>query len=104
MFSLNDVKSSIAGEGYEVRAVTRDGRFVSLKKGQDEINPSLGDEMEKFVPQNAKLFLSADNRAIQKYGKKRTAEQIMREAENITNEWLLEYASSYGYIFTKGEI
>ena len=104
MLSTNDVKNMIANNKHETRAVTRDGYFVSLKKGSGEINPALGDELEKAFSNKAKLISSAQAQAIKKYGRQITAQQIYREAANIVNEWLRENAPKYGYIFTKGKI
>jgi hypothetical protein len=103
-FSLEDIKSIVDLDGYEMRAVTSDGRFVSLAKGSGEVNKDIAQDFKNEVPSGVKLFLSADKEAIRTYGRGRTHKNVMDEMENIVNEWLRKNTQKYGYIFTEGEI
>ena len=103
-FSLSDVKSIISGDGYEVRTVTSDGRFVSLARGASGWDSALGDDMAKAGLNDSGLFMKADNRAKSKYGHGRTARQRRQEIEAIMNGWLRDNAEKYGYVFTEGKI
>jgi hypothetical protein len=102
--SANDVINIIKYDGYGVRAVTRDGRFVYLRKGGGELNTELGIDMLKNRLDNGSIKIRADAQARQKYGPKATREKIIREMENIINTWLIDNAHKYGYIFTQGKI
>jgi hypothetical protein len=103
-FSLDDIRLIIEEDGYELRAVTQDGRFVSFKKAAEATDTTIADNMENAELYGIKLFLSADKRAISIYGINRTTEQLIKEAENIVNEWLTNNAPKHGYIFTQGVI
>ena len=102
--SANDVESIIKGDGYGVRAVTRDGRFVYLRKGNGELNTSLAIEMKKAGMGGTTALIKAGGIAMQKYGPKATTPQRLKELENMVNKWLLENAHKFGYIYTQGVI
>jgi SPP1 gp7 family putative phage head morphogenesis protein len=106
-FSAGDIFGLSIDGAYELRAVTRDGRFVSLREDSDILrSASLADAfLNAGFGSNNKLFSMATRRAIDKYGVGRfTAKQRNGEVENIINEWLREYAAKYGYKFTEGSI
>jgi hypothetical protein len=104
-FSEGDVIGFSVDEAYELRAVTRDGRFVSLRENSDiPRSASLADAFSSAGFNHLKLQFAADLRAIQKYGQGRTTEQVKTEAENIVNGWLTENAAKYGCEFTEGII
>lgn len=108
--SLDDVRSIIADDGYEVRAVTRDGRFVSLKKGAGKIDTTLGESMQKAGLNGSTLLMKAERNIMQKYGPKARYQdkswsfKVRMEAEAIVNRWLADNAPKYGYVFTQGKI
>ncbi|MDR1322505.1 MAG: hypothetical protein LBK56_13970 [Gracilibacteraceae bacterium] len=104
-FSVGDIKSIIADDGDEVRVVTRDGRFVSLKKDSGELNTNLGEDMGKAGLVGARLMLAGDSICMKKYGRGNYGNQhVIKECEQIVNNWLRENAEKYGYVFTEGTI
>jgi len=102
--SIGDVKDYIKNDGYGIRAVTSDGRYVYLRKGEGKLNKELVNDFEKEVPSGTKLILKGGEQAMRKYGPKATNYQRFREAENIVNKWLFDNAHKYGYIYTQGGI
>jgi hypothetical protein len=96
-----DIISFIKDDGYEVRVVTPDGRFVSLKRGNGVINTSLGEDMLKAC-RDRKFVREIIRRTKEKYGSSEDDSLINKELENAMNEWLSNNAVKYGYIFTKG--
>jgi hypothetical protein len=106
-FSVGDIGSNIELGVYEFRAVTGDGRFVSLRlmedKGELKRNQMLAD-FKRDVPSGSKLFLKADAEAMRIHGPKRTRRQAIDELENIVNKWFVDNARKYGYIFRQGRI
>jgi len=98
--SADDVISYIKDDGYEVRVITPDRRFVSLRRGDGKKNKSLGEDMKRAC--NGKNFYAKiHKRTLEKHG--RTDEPLMnKELENMMNEWLSGNALEYGYIFTQG--
>jgi hypothetical protein len=104
-FSADDIEDSVKLGVHRVRAVTGDGRFVSLGEGNGELNGSqMVADFKRDVPSGTKLFLKADAEAIRIHGPKRTGRQAVDELENIVNKWLIDNARKYGYIFTQGKI
>jgi hypothetical protein len=103
-FSGSDLFKFALDESYELRAVTRDGRFVSLKENSDiPRRISLAEAFEKAgLSTNRELYLKADLQAMKKYGRKRTLRQAEIEGEKLVNEWLREYADKYGIKFLEG--
>ena len=103
--SIGDVCTIISDDGYKIRAVTRDGRFVSLEKGTGEIKTGLGEAMKKEFPSTNDLYKKAGTRVIEKYGRENyNLTTIEKEVENLLNEWIRKNASEYGYIFREGLI
>jgi hypothetical protein len=103
--SVGDVCTIISDDGYEARAVTRDGRFVSLRKGTGEINTELGEAMRAEFPSTTDLYKKAGIRAIDKYGRGNyNLNHMEKEVENLLNEWIKKNAPEYGYIFKEGLI
>jgi hypothetical protein len=106
-FSEGDMIGLSVDEAYELRAVTRDGRFVSLRENSDiPRGASLADAFSNAgFGSNSKLLSMAGRRAVDKYGARgRNAKQRNIEVENIINEWLREHAAKYGYEFAEGTI
>ena len=103
-FSVGDVKSIIADNGHQMRAVTQDGRFVSLIRGASGWDKTLGEDMVKAVPSGATLRMKAERLATQKYGRNRTDSQVRGMVEDISNGWLRNNASNYGAVFSEGSI
>jgi hypothetical protein len=98
--SDGDVITFIKHNGYEVRVVTSDGRFVSLKKGNGAVNTFLGEDMYKEC--RGKSFLDEVKRqTIKRYGKPDIGLQNI-VLENMMNGWLISHAFKYGYTFTQG--
>jgi hypothetical protein len=102
--SLNDITAIIADDGYEVRAVTSDGRYASLTRGTSGWNPDIISEMDKAGLGGVPLFVKAANEATKDYGKNRTSKQILKSAENLVNDWLRQNAAKHGAIFKEGLI
>jgi len=104
--SAIDIESIIKDDGYGVRAVTRDGRFAYLRKGDGELDKGLVKDMRKVGLGGTTLMIHAGGQAMRKYGRnaKNLYDLIIKEAENMVNKWLLENASKYSYIFTQGVI
>jgi hypothetical protein len=84
-------------DGYELRAVTADGRFVSLKKGGGKVIKTFG----KFFENEFAVLISAAITKTQKYGVNRQFRQIV---DDIVGNWLEKNAANYGYVFTNGVI
>ena len=103
-FSLNDVKSIIAHDGAEIRAVTKDGRLVSLRRGEDGWNPLLGDEMAKAGLSNSGVLLKSGGIVLRRYGRGYAEKQRLEIAENLLNGWLRDNAPKFGALFTEGVI
>jgi SPP1 gp7 family putative phage head morphogenesis protein len=111
-FSLNDIRSIINDDGFEVRAVTSDGRFVSFAKGPDALDKTIVDAMISEGLGDAGLYKKAGQSVIDKVGwsqyKKMASRErkklIDSEIENIVNTWFRENSSKYGYVFTEGSI
>jgi len=98
--SAGDVISFIEDDGYEVRVITPDRRFVSLRRGDGKKNTSLGKDMKKVC--TSKPFLNEiKKRTLLKYGKPDFDLQNIVLVE-VMNDWLRNHASEYGYIFTQG--
>jgi hypothetical protein len=98
--SDGDVIAFINDGGYEVRVVTSDGRFASLKKGDGVLNTSLGKDMKK-VSRSEGFLEEVERRAKEKHGKPKLF-QRNKELENMINGWLSNNAEKYGYIYTQG--
>jgi len=104
-FSVPDVRESIKLGVHEVRAVTSDGRFVSLREGSGILNgKQMVADFVRDVPNGSTLFIKASTKATHKHGRNRTHRQILDEMENIVNGWFVDNANKYGYIFTQGRI
>jgi hypothetical protein len=106
-FSAGDMTGLSVDELYELRAVTRDGRFVSLRENSDvPRSASLADAFVRAgFGSDREVFNMAGRRAIYKYGVRgKDAKLWDIEAENLINEWLREHAAKYGYKFTEGNI
>lgn len=103
-FSQGDVLRFIADEGYELRVVTRDGRFVSLKEENSlPLGASLAEALYEADFTNQNLYKQADLRAINKYGRGNySIKQINEETEIIINTWFHNNAMNYGYNFAEG--
>lgn len=102
-FTPGDVCGIIDADGYGIRAVTSDGRFVSLYKGNGELNKSLGREMLKEFPNNNVIFSKAERRAAVKFGRGNYSDKdVDNEAEIMLNEWLKANALKFGYVFKRG--
>jgi hypothetical protein len=98
--SADDVISYIKDDGYEVRVVTPDRRFVSLRRGDGKKNTFLGEDMKRACS-GKDFYAKIYRRALEKY--ESTDEPLMnKELENMMNEWLSSNAFEYGYIFTQG--
>jgi len=98
--STEDVIAFIKDGGYEVRVVTPDGRFASLKRGNGELNRSLGEDMQR-MRKGTNILDEIKKRTMEKYGKSDRALQN-KELEAVMNEWLSGNANKYGYVFTQG--
>ena len=103
-FSIADIRAITVRDGYEMRAVTGDARFVSLAQGTGTLNKSIADEMKKDGLGGMALTASAKAQALKKYGLKATTQQIEKEMEDIVNAWFQANAAKFGYIFTRGNI
>jgi len=103
-FSLNDIKKIINNNGYEIRTVTSDGRFVSLIRGSDGWDSMIIEDMVKDGLSSIELFKAADSQAKQKYGQDRTRKQVAHTMEEIMNDWLRKNALKYGAIFKEGKV
>jgi hypothetical protein len=99
--SAEDVISFIVDDGYEVRVVTSDGRFVSLSKGKGVRNTLLGRDMLNAC-RDKKFTDEVTRRTKEKHGKVADLSIMNKELENMMNEWLNNNAVEYGYIFTQG--
>jgi len=98
--SVGDVVSFVKDGGYEVRVVTSDRRFVSLRRSDGKKNTSLGKDMKKMCTSGP--FLNAiKKQTLTKYGKPDFDLQNI-VLEEAMNDWLNNHASEYGYIFTQG--
>jgi hypothetical protein len=102
-FSLNDVKHIIEMDGHEIRAVTADGRFVSLSRGNGKWDGRLSGEMAKEGFSDYRLLSKASEIANRKYGKV-TNERVTQIAEELVNDWMRANAAKYGAVFTEGSI
>jgi len=111
-FSINDIERFITDDGYEVRAVTRDGRFVSIKKGMGEVNREIAHDMRIAGLTFSDAVSVAEDKVIEKYGRdayismSRTmrTQVIVPYIEEMVNSWMRKNASKYGYVFTEGLI
>jgi hypothetical protein len=101
-FSNNDIYNIVKQDGYELRAVTSDGRFVSLRKNANVWDANILSGFSKVS--GYRLFVKASQLAQIKHSGQATPIQINKEAENLVNEWLRNNAEKYGYIFTEGVI
>jgi hypothetical protein len=103
--SFDDIQSIINDDGFAVRAVTSDGRFVDFRKGSGALDKGIIDAMknERFNS-NAQLFLKAQRKAWEIHGRNATNQQVFTVAENLINEWLIDNAHKFGYVFTQGRI
>jgi hypothetical protein len=97
-FSVEDIEHIIKYDGYELRAVTRDGRFVSIKKGSGEIDTSFYDEYKAWRKEEFNSILA------KKLGSNFTIEILAKETENLVYSWMRDNAPKFGYIFTHGNI
>lgn len=103
--STGDVINIVKDDGYGVRAVTQDGRFVYLKKGGGELYGSkMAEDFRKEFPDDSTLFKKAAEEATRIHGRVRNTQLILNEAENIVNKWFVDNAGKYGYVFTQGKI
>ena len=103
--SLSDIRTMINMEGYEVRAVTVDGRFVSLKKGAGTINKGIVDAMKLAGLDGQKLYSTVNEICQTKYGNHGySMKELTVEVEKFVNGWMHKNAKAYGYIFTEGFI
>jgi hypothetical protein len=98
--SVGDVVSFIEDDGYEVRVITPDRRFVSLRRGDGKKNTSLGKDMKK-VCMSEPFLNEIKKRTLKKYG---TPDFDLQNIllEEAMNNWLSNHASEYGYIFKNG--
>jgi len=111
-FSLNDIETIIANDGYEVRAVTQDGRFVSFKKGAGEVSSEIARDMRGAGLTTKDTLLYAERMVMEKYGrdtyramsKETQTRAMMPYIEAQTNSWMRENTHKYGYIFTEGRL
>jgi hypothetical protein len=99
-FSGSDIYNIVKQDGYELRAVTSDGRFVSLKKNTDVWNADIVSGFSEVS--GYKLFVKAGQLAQIKYKGQATTIQICKEAEKLVNDWLRNNATKYDCIFTEG--
>jgi len=99
-FSSSDIYNIVKQDGYELRAVTSDGRYVSLKRNTDVWDANIVGGFSDVS--GYKLFVRASRLAQIKYMGQATTSQINKEAENLVNEWLRNNATKYGCIFTEG--
>jgi len=110
--SIADIEAIIALDGYEVRAVTQDGRFVSFKKGTGEISSEIVHDMRVAKLTNDGLKIYAEAKAIERYGwdtyraMPKAKQNLIRVpyVEQRANTWMRENAHKYGYLFTEGKI
>jgi len=104
--SDGDVERIITDDGYEIRAVTFNGRFVSLRRGADSWNADIiAGIKDVYCNGSALEFYKKTNRlAVEKYGSQATVIHRKMVAEELVNGWFRENASKYGCIFTEGLI
>jgi len=104
--SDGDVERIIIDDGYEIRAVTFDGRFVSLKRDTNDWNADIIAEIKDVYCNGSTVeFYKKTNRlAVEKYGSQVTVIHRRRIAEELVNGWFRENATKYGCIFTEGLI
>lgn len=104
--SDGDVERIITDDGYEIRAITFDGRFVSLKRGTDGWNTGIiAGIKDVYCNGSALEFYKKTNRlAVEKYGNQTTVIHRKRIAEELVNGWFRENAAKYGCVFTEGLI
>lgn len=101
--SLNDVDAIIPNDGEAVRTVTKDGRFVQLRKAEGENKGSqLATEFKKEVPSGQPLTLKAIEKVILRYGDNYTYDQYIEALENTVNQWFIDNAHKFGYTFSQG--
>jgi len=111
-FSLNDIETIIANDGYEVRAVTQDGRFVSFKKSEGEVSSEIVRDMRVAGLTNKESLLYAERKVTEKYGrdtyrtmsKEKQTRAMVPYIEAQMNSWMRENTHKYGYIFTEGRL
>jgi len=101
-FSGSDIYNIIKQDGYELRAVTSDGRYVSLKRNTDVWDANIVSGFGEVS--GYKLFVKASRLAQEKYMGQVTTAQINKEAENLVNDWLRNNAAKYGCTFTEGMV
>jgi len=104
--SDGDVERIIIDDGYEIRAVTFDGRFVSLKRGTDGWNADIIAGIKDVYCNGSTVeFYKKTNRlAMEKYGSQVNIIHRKRVAEELVNGWFRENAVKYGCVFTEGLI
>jgi hypothetical protein len=103
-FSFNDIKSIIADDGFGVRAVTSEGKFVDFRKGTGELKTNIVEDMAKARLGTSNLMIDAGARAMRRFGPKATVEQRLTIMNEIMNKWLVDNARKYGYIYTEGNL
>jgi phage-related protein (TIGR01555 family) len=104
-FSRGDVRGAVNSDVYELRAVTPNGRFVSITRGDNGWDSSLPDEYTKAGLEGAKGYPAAADICVKKYGPgKFTGKQMDQEHSNIVNEWMRDNAERFGYTFREGKI
>jgi hypothetical protein len=105
--SLDDVRTFLNNDGYEIRAVTNDGLFASLKKDE-----SAGSRKDDLLKEVKKLFSEGDMDRFEEemwvkaeaiYGTNPTKTQYKQTLKLYVNNWYSNNVSKYGYIFSEGE-
>jgi hypothetical protein len=102
--SFDDIKSIIADDGFGVRAVTSEGKFVDFRKGEGEVKTEIVKAMAKARLGNCNLMIDAGGKARRLYGPKVTHKQILDIMNETMNKWLVDNAHKYGYIYTVGSL
>jgi len=101
-FSGSDVYNIVKQDGYELRTVTFDGRFVSLKRISDVWDANI---LRGFREVSGyRLYVKASQVAQTKHSGRATAAQISKTAEDIVNAWFRDNAVKYGCVFSEGRV
>jgi proteasome lid subunit RPN8/RPN11 len=104
-FSEEDVDALIRGNCEEMRAVTRDGRFVSLRRLTESADKNFWYAAMDYLGDWNSICREADKLADAKYGQNKwTREQVEKELTNAVNNWFYKNAENYGYKLTEGYV
>jgi hypothetical protein len=107
--SLTDVVSIVKHNGYELRVVVTDDRFISLTRPEGGWDNEMVTAMQKARLNSQSLNIRADiikRKSIEyQNGDILGAEQKRKYfIENTMNDWLKENAKNYGAVFKEGRL